>query len=108
MVALSEEFGNDLAILAFPSGEFGGQELGTDEEIQAFAASKAFPPPPRGIVMSKGLVCGSEARPVWKLLKEATSVGDPSWNFQGKFLVSKEGDIALPGQDIAASIAKLL
>ena len=27
MASLSEKFGDKLAILAFPSGEFGGQEL---------------------------------------------------------------------------------
>ena len=37
MAALSAEFGDDLAILAFPTGEFGGQELPTNDAIADFA-----------------------------------------------------------------------
>ena len=38
MAALSAEFGDDLAILAFPTGEFGGQELPTDDAIAKLEA----------------------------------------------------------------------
>ena len=59
MAALSAEFGDDLAILAFPTGEFGGQELPTDEAIRDFAYGRVnFPQPPRGILYK---LCGNQA-----------------------------------------------
>ena len=109
MAALSEKFGDDLAILAFPSGEFGNQELPTDEKIKAKVLdSFAFPPPPRGYLMSKGLVNGDDAREAWKLMKEATGAADPDWNFSGKFIVAKDGTVSVPGDDLEADIQALL
>jgi len=54
MAALSEEFGDDLAIISFPTGEFGGQELPTDDAIAKFAYERVnFPQPPRGVLLQK-------------------------------------------------------
>lgn len=109
MAALSEKFGDELAILAFPSGEFGDQELPTDERIKETVLMKfGFPKPPRGYLLSKGFVNGDNARDAWKVMKEATGAGDPDWNFSGKFLVAKDGTVSVPGDDLEADIEALL
>jgi glutathione peroxidase-family protein len=90
--------------LGFPSREFGGQEFETDEEIKAFVESKNFP----GIVMKLGKVTGPGASEVWKFFMKATQRKDPVWNFDGKFLVSKTGNVILPGRDVEADIAQLM
>jgi len=59
------------------------KERATDAEVAEFAKSANFPAPPKGILMSKGMVNGDSARPAWKLLKEATGAPDPTWNFAG-------------------------
>jgi glutathione peroxidase len=101
---LGETHGDDLVILGFPSREFGGQEFQTDEEIAEFAASKNFP----GILMKLGRVTGPGASEIWKFFKKATNARDPVWNFDGKFLVSKTGNVMLPEGDVEAAIAKLI
>ena len=54
MKQLSDEFGDDLAVIAFPTGEFGGQELPTDEAIAKFAYDRVkFPAAPRGVLLQK-------------------------------------------------------
>jgi len=92
-----------LEILAFPSQEFGNQEYGTDREIQTFADSKNFP----GTVLSLGKVTGKDAPEVWKYMKEQTGASDPTWNFNGKFLVSKTGQVSIP-KDVEADIEVLM
>mmetsp|Transcript_61801 Transcript_61801/g.170074 ORF Transcript_61801/g.170074 Transcript_61801/m.170074 type:complete len:112 (+) Transcript_61801:332-667(+) len=111
MASLSEKFGDKLAILAFPSGEFGGQELATDKEIAEFAESKDFPKPPRGFLFTKGKVNGDDARSAWKFMKEQTGAADPGWNFKGKFLVAPDGtvsDAANEGDSLATAIDELM
>jgi glutathione peroxidase len=109
MAELSARFGEKLAILAFPSDEFGGQELPTDAEVARFAYERAnFPEPPAGYLLAKGRVNGDDARAAWKLLKEASGAPDPTWNFKGKFLVSPDGAVTVPGRDLAADIEALL
>lgn len=41
--------------------------------------------------MEKTHVNGPETHPVYVALKEATSAGDVKWNFETKFLVSRDG-----------------
>jgi len=89
---LGERWGDRLAILAFPSREFGAQEFKTDEEIQAFAASKNFP----GVLMKLGKVTGDDVPEVWNFMRDQTGAPDPSWNFSSKFLVSKSGVVTVP------------
>jgi len=109
MEALSAKYGDSLAILAFPSSEFGSQELSTDAEVANFAHNKSkFPKEPLGVLMAKGFVNGPNARPAWVLMKEQAGAPDPTWNFKGKFLVSKEGVVSVPGADLDASIAALV
>ncbi len=100
-------------ILGFPCNQFGGQEPGTDEEIQAFCAVNyqvTFP------MFKKIEVNGPEAHPLYKYLREqapADADADSNsplykhlrekapellegsnirWNFT-KFLVDREGNV---------------
>lgn len=87
---LQETYGDELAILAFPSNEFGGQEPGTDEEIQEFAEDSyhvSF------ALFSKIEVNGNKRDPVYVTLCEESSAemnGDIRWNFT-KFIVGRDG-----------------
>ncbi|OEU17063.1 putative glutathione peroxidase [Fragilariopsis cylindrus CCMP1102] len=102
--SLHERWGGDkLSILGFPSREFGWQEFEKDEEIQEFAKSKNFP----GILMKLGKIKGDEAPEVWKFFKDETGASDPMWNFRGKFLVSKNGEVSVP-TDLEADIERLM
>ena len=100
---LGDKHGSELVILGFPSREFGGQEYKTDEEISQFAASKNFP----GVLMKLGKVKGDSAPEVWKYLKQQTAAKDPTWNFKGKFLVSKTGRVIVP-ENVVEDIAALM
>ena len=103
MEKLGKRWGDQLVIMAFPSREYMWQEYSTDEEIQEFAKSKKFP----GILMQLGSVKGDTAPEVWKHMRDITGSGDPSWNFKGKYLVSRTGEISVP-TDLEADIAKLI
>jgi len=83
--------GQGLVVLAFPSNQFGGQEPGSDSEIQKFAASKfnvTFP------MFAKIPVKGSGAHPLFVYLQETLSGGilgsSIKWNFE-KFLCDRNG-----------------
>ena len=77
MAALSAEFGDDLAILAFPTGEFGGQELPTDEAIRDFAYGRMnFPQPPHGILLQKKNLGDREA---WQAMQFESGASPPTW-----------------------------
>lgn len=57
--------------------------------------------------MKVGNIKGDDAPDVWKLFKQETGAPDPTWNFKGKFLVSKSGVVstttpASVEEDIAA------
>jgi glutathione peroxidase len=79
-----------LRVLAFPSGDFLGQEFGSDREISEFCAQQyelSFP------VLSKGHVRGSRKQPVFRILTETPdggSRGEICWNFE-KFLIDRSG-----------------
>lgn len=80
-----------LEVLGFPCNQFGGQEPGSNTEIQEFCQMKfgiKFP------VYGKVDVNGDDAHPLFKFLKsEAPGIlGSKSikWNFT-KFLVDKNG-----------------
>mmetsp|Transcript_5122 Transcript_5122/g.12256 ORF Transcript_5122/g.12256 Transcript_5122/m.12256 type:complete len:105 (-) Transcript_5122:182-496(-) len=103
MKQLGERWGDDLMILAFPSMEFGGQEFPDDEDIQAFAEKQGFP----GVLLKLGNVLGSDAPKVWKYFMSETGADDPDWNFQGKFLVDKDGKVCVP-DDLESDIAALM
>jgi len=78
-------------ILAFPCNDFGGQEPGTNEEIQNFCTSKydvTFK------LFDKIKVLGPDKSPLYAILtnNSITAKGDVKWNFE-KFLISRDGKI---------------
>jgi len=78
-------------ILAFPCNDFGGQEPGTNEQIQNFCSSKF------GVtfkLFDKIKVLGEDKSPLYERLtnNSVTEKGDVKWNFE-KFLISKNGKI---------------
>ena len=76
-----------------------------DGEIAAFAQSKNFPD--NGTLMKLGSVVGDTAPDLWKCLRESAGAADPGWNFDAKFLMSKDGKVSVPS-DVDAEIEKLI
>ena len=103
-----------LEILAFPCNQFGGQEPGSDSDIQQFCQLNY------GVsfgVMAKINVNGPEADPLFEYLKDQArglmKTRAIKWNFT-KFLVNKDGVVVKryaprtkPGQFIDAIEAEL-
>lgn len=82
---------SDFVILGFPANNFGGQEPGSNTEIQAFCQKNygvSFP------MMEKVSVKGDDAHPLflWLTQKDRNGVSDAeiSWNFN-KFLIDENG-----------------
>ena len=81
-----------LVIVGFPANNFGGQEPGSNEEIQTFCSrtyNVQFP------MMSKISVKGEDQAPLYGFLtKDANPAvaGDVKWNFT-KFLVNRNGKV---------------
>lgn len=81
-----------LEILGFPSNQFGGQEPGTDQEIQSFCEANygvTFP------MFSKVDVKGDNVHPLFTYLtteKKGLLTNDIKWNFT-KFLINKQGEV---------------
>ena len=82
-----------LAILGFPANNFGGQEPGTNEEIQQFCSSRfhvSFD------MFAKVSVKGDDIAPLFQwLTSEETNkghAGEIAWNFN-KFLVGRDGKV---------------
>jgi len=80
-----------LVIVGFPCDQFGGQEPGSEERIEAFCTKNygvTFP------MMSKVEVKGPGKHPVYQWLTEKQRNGkmdvEVSWNFQ-KFLIDEQG-----------------
>lgn len=92
--ALYEKYkGKGLEILGFPCNQFGGQEPGSDEEIQSFCSmnySVSFP------VFAKVDVNGDDTAPLYTHLKKEAKglLGSEAvkWNFT-KFLVDRNGKV---------------
>jgi glutathione peroxidase len=90
--ALYEKYkGNGFEILAFPCNDFGGQEPGTNKEIETFCSSNfnvTFK------LFDKIKVLGDERSPLYAKLinNDITEKGDIKWNFE-KFLIDKKGNI---------------
>ena len=60
-------------------------------------------------MFDKADVNGPKTRPTYKFLKEKGVLGDVAWNFAGKFIVDKSGNV-LPvksEKDLEATITKL-
>lgn len=82
-----------LMVVGFPSNEFGGQDPGSDAEIGAFCQRNfgvTFP------MMSKTVVNGNDANPIWRWLKgeKPGILGTEAikWNFT-KFLIGRDGRV---------------
>jgi glutathione peroxidase len=85
--------GRGLSILGFPSNDFGGQEPGSNAEIQQFCKSNY------GVefdMFSKVDVLGANKVPLFHYLTSSatnpTFAGEIGWNFE-KFLIGKDGQI---------------
>ncbi|PPE72637.1 glutathione peroxidase [Solimonas fluminis] len=75
-----------LVVLGFPSDQFAGQELDSDEEIQKFCKLNygvSFP------MFTKSDVRGSGANPLFAALIKSTDTS-PKWNFY-KYLIGRDG-----------------
>ena len=105
---------NGFSVLAFPCNQFGGQEPGTEQEIESFCDlnyQTSFP------LFSKIEVNGASSHPLFTHLKsEAPGVLGSKrikWNFT-KFLVDRKGQVVdrfatiTKPADLAKSIEKLL
>jgi glutathione peroxidase len=82
-----------LAVLGFPSNQFGAQEPGSAEEIAEFCSltyGVTFP------MFAKTAVNGPDRHPLFERLTRAADpegkAGDVAWNFE-KFLVSPAGEV---------------
>ncbi len=78
-------------VLAFPCNDFGGQEPGTNEEIQEFCSSTYNV---KFKLFDKVKILGEEQAPLYTRLINSKNVeqGNVKWNFE-KFLINKEGNI---------------
>lgn len=75
------------AVLGFPSNDFGGQEPGSEPEIQSFCRTNydvTFP------LFQKVKTTGPEQSPVYAFL--TAKEPPPKWNFH-KYLVGKNGEV---------------
>ena len=75
-----------LTILGFPSNDFGGQEPGTEQQIQTFCRltySVKFP------MFEKTHAAKRQADPLYRFLGEAAGEY-PRWNFH-KYLIDRQG-----------------
>ena len=90
----TELSGRGFTVVGFPCNQFGGQEPGTDEEIQTFCSTTYgvdFP------VLAKTDVNGAGRHPVFEVLTSAPdpdgTAGDVQWNFE-KWVVAPDGAVA--------------
>jgi glutathione peroxidase len=78
-------------VLGVPCNPFGGQEPGSEEEIDAFCRQNygvTFP------LTAKCDVTGKDAHPFYQWAnKEAGASGQPKWNFH-KYLIARDGSFA--------------
>ena len=80
-----------LIVLGVPSNDFGGQEPGTETEIENFCSTRynvSFP------MTSKNAVIGNGAHPFYKwVVSQAGETAAPRWNFH-KYLIDGKGELA--------------
>ncbi|KAI1103526.1 glutathione peroxidase [Jackrogersella minutella] len=84
---------DEFVILGFPCNQFGGQEPGTDDEVQSFCQVNygvTFP------IMGKTDVNGDKAEPVFEWMKAEKpgllGMKRVKWNFE-KFLIGRNGKV---------------
>ncbi|HET9338313.1 MAG TPA: glutathione peroxidase [Casimicrobiaceae bacterium] len=106
--------GKGLEVLGFPCNQFGGQEPGSEKEIEQFCELNygvTFP------MFAKVDVNGAKASPLFQHLKSAKKglLGSEAikWNFT-KFLVDREGNVVeryapnTEPKDLEGDVTKLL
>jgi glutathione peroxidase len=106
--------GKGLEVLGFPCNQFGGQEPGSEKEIEQFCELNygvTFP------MFAKVDVNGAKASPLFQHLKSAKKglLGSEAikWNFT-KFLVDREGNVVerfepnTEPKDLVGDVTKLL
>ena len=90
--ALHKQYGKNVVLIGFPAGNFGGQELATNTEIQDFC-EKNF-----GVTFllsEKVSVKGTDINPLFQYLTTQDNPdfkGDINWNFE-KFLINEKGQL---------------
>ena len=86
-----EKYGDKVVIIGFPCDQFGGQEPGTEEEIQSFCQKNYGV---EFLMASKIEVKGNNQHPIYKWLTSEELNGVESskvmWNFQ-KYVVDENG-----------------
>ena len=102
--------GKGFEILAFHCNDFGGQEPGTNEEIESFCKTNynvSFP------LFDKIKVLVGEKSALYANLINFEPAGDISWNFE-KFLVDKNGNVVgrykskVKPEELAGDVERLL
>ncbi|RVX67536.1 Glutathione peroxidase [Exophiala mesophila] len=90
---MQKKYPDQFVILGFPCNQFGGQDPGSDDQIQEFCQVNygvSFP------VLGKTNVNGDKAEPVFEWLKNEKpgllGLKRVKWNFE-KFLVGKDGQV---------------
>ncbi|MBY0244164.1 MAG: glutathione peroxidase [Sphingobacteriaceae bacterium] len=89
---LHKQYGKNIVLIGFPSGDFGGQELATNKEIKEFCSTKfktSF------LMAEKTSVKGASISNLFKYLTSQENPdfnGDINWNFE-KFLINEKGQL---------------
>lgn len=90
---ISKKYPNQFTVIGFPCNQFGGQDPGTDDQIQEFCQLNygvTFP------VLGKIEVNGEHAEPLFEYMKEEKKglmgLKRIKWNFE-KFLVGHDGRV---------------
>lgn len=83
----------DFEIIGFPCNQFGGQDPGSNDEIQSFCQVNygvSFP------ILGKTEVNGDKAEPVYEWMKKSKpglmGLQRIKWNFE-KFLIGRDGQV---------------
>lgn len=91
--SLQKKYPDQFVILGFPCNQFGGQDPGSDDQIQEFCQVNygvSFP------MLGKTNVNGDKAEPVYEWLKSEKpgllGLKRIKWNFE-KFLIGKDGQV---------------
>ena len=89
---LHKQYGKNVVLIGFPAGNFGGQELASNEEIKAFCKKNfgvSF------LLSEKVSVKGGDINPLFQYLTSQQNpdfTGEIKWNFE-KFLINENGKL---------------
>lgn len=90
---LHEQYGKDVVLIGFPSGDFGGQEFDTNAEIEKFCTQEKGV---KFLLSQKTKVKGLDADPLFRYLIQQNNpennTGEIAWNFE-KFLINEKGEL---------------